>query len=160
LNLNSFVSGGSQERYTFATIDTNGLGLFSFNAPGGGTLRVGDLQVAHCEDDACTTATITTIDSTDDVGNEPSITLSPDGYGVISYYDATNARLKLARCRDAACTEAEIRILDTSADVGLDSSVTIGTDGMPLIAYRDVTNAAFKVLHCASPFCVDYQRRR
>ncbi|PZC45030.1 MAG: hypothetical protein C1O27_002540, partial [Chloroflexi bacterium] len=59
------------------------------------------------------TTTITTLDSSRDVGKYTSVTTGADGLGLISYYDHTNQDLKVAHCSNAACTEATITTLDS-----------------------------------------------
>ncbi|MCX8251198.1 MAG: hypothetical protein OTJ98_05005, partial [Dehalococcoidia bacterium] len=51
----------------------------------------------------CTSATLTTIDSTGYVGFYTSITIGADGLGLISYYDDTNDDLKVAHCENTFC---------------------------------------------------------
>jgi hypothetical protein len=60
-----------------------------------------DLKVAHCVDIACTSATITTLDSVGKVSIFTSITIGVDGLPIISYYGGGN--LKVARCSNAFC---------------------------------------------------------
>jgi hypothetical protein len=145
--------------YTSVTIGADGLPLISYyNA------TLGNLKVAHCENPACTSAVVTTLDDGDgdDVGRYTSVTIGADGLPLISYYDATNGDLKVAHCHDLACTSAVVTTLDGGGgdDVGWYTSVTIGADGLPLISYYDATNEALKVFHCANAFCTDYFRRR
>jgi len=113
----------------------------------------GDLMVAHCNDIACTSATTTAVDTTDDVGLYTSIKIGADDLPVISYYDATNFDLKVAHCNNAACTSATTTAVDTTGSVGYDTSITIGDDGLPIISYHDATNSDAKVAHCNDIAC-------
>jgi hypothetical protein len=61
------------------------------------------LKVAHCSNRACSSATLTTLDSADEVGQDTSVTIAADRLGLISYYDATNGNLKVAHCSDLFC---------------------------------------------------------
>jgi hypothetical protein len=110
-----------------------------------------DLKVAHCEDVRCTSATISTLDSTGDVGQHTSIVVGTDGLGLISYFDATNQDLKLAHCNDVACTSASLRTLDSTGNAGLHTSLAIGADGLPLVVY--LANGLIKVAHCNDVLC-------
>jgi preprotein translocase subunit Sec61beta len=140
--------------WTSVTIGADGLGLISYYGNS-------DLKVAHCNDVACTSATITTLDSEGSVGWYPSVTIGADGLGLISYYDDTNLDLKVAHCNDVACTSATITTLDSAGIVGEYTSVTIGADGLGLISYYDSwPNGDLKVAHCSNSFCVPYFRRR
>jgi hypothetical protein len=47
--------------------------------------------------------TITTVDSGEDVGYYPSITIGTDGLPVISYLDVTNRNMKVAKCANPFC---------------------------------------------------------
>ena len=131
------------------TIGSDGLALVSYTGVNDG----GDLKVAHCEDIRCENVTITLLDTTGDVGWYPSITISADGLGLISYYDSTNTNLKVAHCTNIACTDADLTTLDAIGDVGLYSSITIGTDGRGLISYFDEADADLKVAHCYDIAC-------
>ena len=46
---------------------------------------------------------LTTLDSSEDVGYFSSVTVGADGLGLISYYDATNGDLKVAHCSNRFC---------------------------------------------------------
>ena len=81
------------------------------------------------------------------------MTVGTDGFGLISYYDGTNADLKVAHCTDTACTAATTTTLDSTGNVGPFTSVTVGTDGFGLISYWDNTNLDLKVAHCTNTAC-------
>jgi preprotein translocase subunit Sec61beta len=144
-------------RYSSITIGTDGLGLISYYDDG-----FADLRVAHCSDTNCTTATITTLDSTGDVGRFTSITIGADGLGLISYIDTTKDTVKVAHCSNTDCTAATTATLDSIAftNVASSTSMTIGADGLGLISYYDAMNQNLKVAHCANTFCSPYFRRR
>jgi len=143
------VSSGSVGFYTSMAIGADGLGLVSYYDFG-----TRDLRVAHCNDTACGSATLQTLDSVGDVGTHTSVTIGADGLAFISYYDETNRDLKVAHCSDAACTGATVNALDGAVtDVGRYSAVTIGADGLGLISYYDATNGDLKVAHCNDTAC-------
>jgi hypothetical protein len=142
--------------YTSITIGADGLGLISYR-----DATNDDLKVAHCSNTNCTAATISTLDSTDNVGRYTSITIGADNLGLISYYDFTNEDLKVAHCSNTNCTSASSTTLDSTNNVGYEySSITIGADGLGLISYPDYTNSDLKVVHCENAFCSPYFRRR
>lgn len=113
-----------------------------------------DLRVVHCTDPSCSAVPdITTVDSTDDVGDEPTLTIGPDGYALVSYYDRSNGDLKVAHCQNVSCSSHGVSTVDQTDDVGRWSSITIGADGLPLISYHDATNGDLKVAHCGNASC-------
>ena len=109
------------------------------------------LQVAHCADNVCSSATITSLDNLGpNFLSFPSLTIGSDGLPVISYiHGATNA-LKVAHCNDLACSGASITSLNSGG--GLFSSISIGTDGLPIISHDDL-NRTLIVTHCSDPAC-------
>ncbi len=129
-------------------IGADGLGLICYRHR-----DTNDLMVAHCNDVACTSATLSTLDSGCDAGRDSSLAIGGDGLGLISYYDFTNEDLKVAHCNDVVCTSATLSILDSDDDVGRDSSLAIGGDGLGLISYHDRTNDDLKVAHCSDVAC-------
>ena len=139
---------GDAGLYTSVTIGADGLGLISYYDA---TNR--DLKVAHCSNQTCTSATISSLDRIGDVGQYTSIALGSDDLGLISYYDATNGDLKIAHCVDMACTSVTLKTLDRAGNVGQYSSLTIGVDKLPLITYYDVTNGDLKIAHCHDVAC-------
>jgi len=57
----------------------------------------GGLKVAHCGNTTCSSGnTITTVDSTDNLGDYTSIAIGIDNFPVVSYYDLENGHLKVA----------------------------------------------------------------
>lgn len=147
----SLDTDGDVGKYTSITIGTeDGLGLISYYDD-----TNDNLKVAHCNNVACSSATVFALDSGDDVGQYTSITIGDDKRGLISYYDVTNGNLKVAHCANAECSSASPTpaILDSTDDVGLYTSITIGTDGRGLISYSDATNDDLKVAHCANLAC-------
>lgn len=59
--------------------------------------------MAHCSNVACTSATKTSLDTTNAVGSHTSITIGSDGLGLISYRDVTSGDLKMAHCSNRFC---------------------------------------------------------
>jgi hypothetical protein len=76
---------------TSVTIGADGLGLISYH-----DATNGNLKVAHCSNRACTSATLTTLDSIGNVGQDTAVTIGADGLALISYHDVTNGNLKVA----------------------------------------------------------------
>jgi len=117
----------------------------------------GHLKVAHCGNISCSDGnTITTVDSTDDVGQHTSIAIGTDGNPVISYFGLTNDELKVAHCGNTLCSSGNTITTVDSALIGeTGTSIAIGTDGNPVISYHDLTNDELKVAHCGNISCSD-----
>jgi hypothetical protein len=64
-----------------------------------------DLKVAKCAKAACTagTSTLSTVDSTGDVGFFSSIAIGIDGLPVIAYQGGIGGNLKVAKCANVYC---------------------------------------------------------
>ena len=143
------VVGGDDGQNTSATIGADGLGLVGYYDQ-----TNGHLKVAHCNDVACTSATVTTLDSAGDVGRGSSIVLGADGLGLISYRDKTNGTLKVAHCNDVACTSATVSTpvpFIGSSPLSWDTSAAVGPDGRVLIAYT--TGNFLTVARCDNLKC-------
>jgi hypothetical protein len=92
------LAGNISEQATSITIGADGLGVISYY-----DYPDHDLKVAHCSNQTCTTANITTVDATGDVGLYNSITIGIDGFPLISYIDTTHNTLKMAHCSNTLC---------------------------------------------------------
>ncbi|MEK9194897.1 MAG: choice-of-anchor R domain-containing protein, partial [Patescibacteria group bacterium] len=71
----------------------------------------GDVHVARCSDNSCTTKTISAPDSSgSDIGHYNSLAMGGDGFGRISHYDNANGDLRFIVCLDDACSSANPQI--------------------------------------------------
>ncbi len=141
-------SGNVGDGQTSVTVGADGLPLISYYDSANG-----NLEVAHCANTACSSASQTAVDSAGDVGSGSSIAIGADGFGLVSYRDATNGHLKVAHCTNLACTSATATTVDSGTSVGGDTSLTIGADGLGLVGYFDNGNADLKVAHCSNADC-------
>ena len=112
----------------------------------------GDLKVAHCQDVACTTAELTSLDRAGNVGHYTSIAIGADGLGLIMYLDLDNHDVKVAHCADVACSSATIARLGV-AGPAVSGWLEIGKDGLPLISYWTRGTSGLSVLRCTDPQC-------
>ncbi len=142
-------------QYTDSAVGVDGLPIISYY-----DVTNGDLRVAHCDNVACSSTTITLVDAGTagaNVGQYTSIAIGSDTFPVISYYDVTNTSLKVAKCVDVKCSgAATITTVDnTATDTGQYSSIAIGVDGFPIVSYDDATaaNLNLRVAHCTTLSC-------
>jgi len=142
-------TGGNDGWYTSITIGTDGFPVISYY-----DITNANLKVAHCENASCSSGspTITTVDSSVDVGLYTSIAIGTDGLPVISYRDVGNQNLKVAHCENASCNSGSptITTVDSGTNVGLFTSITIGTDDLPVISY---SGGSLNVAHCENASC-------
>ena len=98
------------------------------------------LKIAICADTACTTATLATVDGTNDTGHFSSIVSASNSQILISYYDNTLKDLKLALCNlPTTCNAPTVETVTSAGDVSQWSAMTIlGNDDIA-IAFYDTT---------------------
>ena len=92
------------------TVGSDGFGLISFVDPKGLLPKV-----AHCENVACSSATVTDVD-TNNFREGSSITIGGDGLGLMSYEAFAN--LKVAHCSNLACTSVTKETVDAAINGG------------------------------------------
>jgi hypothetical protein len=138
---------GNVQSMPSIALGTDGYGLIAYfdGDPGDE-----NLNVAHCENVACTSATVTALDTTGTVGWFPSVAVGSDGLGLIAYFDHSTNSLKVAHCDDVACTAATKNTLPIA---GQYPSVTIGSDGLGLISFVEIPSHALMVAHCDNEAC-------
>lgn len=112
-----------------------------------------DLKYAVCNDDNCSSPTITTVDTANDVGKSASLVLDANNLARISFQDATNQDLRYVECTNAACSTNNKVSLDTAIASGFYNKMVIGKDGLARIAYMDSTNGDLKYLRCTNTAC-------
>lgn len=117
----------------------------------------GNLKIADCSDDACSSTTQISVDGAGDVGQYPDTVFDSSGLPVISYYDGDNGALKLAHCVNASCASLSntINTVDDGSgnSVGIYSAIALDASGFPVIAYHDETAGSLKLAHCNDVDC-------
>ena len=103
-------------------------------------------KVAHCDDAACSSATITLLESIG-ISDGTSIAIGADNLGVIAY---GASGLRVAHCQDILCSSATFSALERQ--VVRQISISIGSDGQPIIAYEQ---SGLRIAHCADLSCTD-----
>jgi hypothetical protein len=147
--------GGSDSPFPSITVGSDGLPLVAFYDTPSHTL-----YAAHCADAACTSSTVTTLDTPVNLDSSSSITVGGDGLALISYFNSAERSLKVAHCTNTACTSAAKATIETVDLSVFSSSIATGADGLPLIAYQVAfqnqnqgNNLLLKVAHCADLAC-------
>ncbi len=108
-----------------------------------------DLKVVVCGNVVCTgTTTITTVDSTGNVGQYPSLSLNSSGNPVVSYSNG----LKLVVCGNATCSSGNtITTVDSTA--GSYSSLVLAASGNPVISHNNPTKKSLSLALCSNATC-------
>ena len=136
-------------------VGSDGLGLISF-------LDGTGLNVAHCDDMLCGSATVATLDGWIGFrrGSDTSIMIGADGLGLISYHyrhlgtadEISQGDMRVAHCSDLRCSTGIVTNLETGGgDLGLYNSIALGPNGLALISYSG--EAGVKVASCLSESC-------
>lgn len=147
------VDTNTWSRYSSIAIGTDGFPVIAYIDDYYRTLKV-----AKCGDAVCSSGNIiVNVDTGEDVGEYPALTIGSDGLPVISYYDRLSGYLKVLHCGNIACSYLlGNRISSVDGLLTKDpfsSSVTVGTDGLPVIAYYAANNRDLKVAHCGNNLC-------
>jgi hypothetical protein len=99
----------------------------------------GDLEYVRCPTTTCSGAVPVKLDQAGDVGQHPSIAVSPDDRPHIVYVDRTNKELKWFRCDDETCsggTAASKQNLQSNAAAGR-SSIAFTSRGDAVLVWQD-----------------------
>ncbi|HRQ65993.1 MAG TPA: hypothetical protein PKZ76_14215 [Xanthomonadaceae bacterium] len=148
--------GGNVGEFTSIAIGNDGLPVIAYYDRSNGNLKV-----AKCANPACTgSATLSTVDSTANVGQYTAIAVPTDGLPLIAYRDVTNTGLKLARCANPACTgSATLRTLDATGNKGEFNAIAIAPDGFAFISYVDVGQSRIRSAECHNLDCSNFETR-
>jgi len=145
--------GHDTGQYLSATIGSDGLPLITYQ-----DATAKSLNVAHCRDAGCTSATVTPIrhQLNGTAGFDTSVTVGADGLGLISSIAVRTSPsinfLDVSHCDDLACTSATTTLVDTA--VGDGTSIAIGYDGLGLISYQTLGSPSrLKFAHCSNAAC-------
>lgn len=97
---------------------------------------------------------IIAVDIDGTTGQYTAIALDAQGYPTISYYDASEQKLKVAHCFARNCgLFNSIVTPDAATNIGKYTSITLDNAGLPVVSYYDETNLALKILHCGNNVC-------
>jgi hypothetical protein len=135
--------------YVDIAMNASDIPIISYHDMGVGGIG-GAVKVVVCNDSACTTPSMTSLDTGTQNG---SLALTSTGAPVISFYDIWNSALKLAVCADATCTSHSLVTLDSDGDVGRFTSLALTSTDVPIVSYIDYTNSTLKLAICNDTAC-------
>jgi hypothetical protein len=145
--------GDDTGQYVSATIGSDGLPLISYQ-----DATTKTLNVAHCRDAACTSATVTPVlhQLNGTAGFDTSVTVGADGLGLVSSIAVRQNPslnfLNVTHCQNLACTSSTTTLVDQL--VGNGTSIMIGYDGLGLISYQTLGSPQkLKFAHCSNVAC-------
>jgi len=97
---------------------------------------------------------IVVVDKTGTVGQYTSMVLDANKNPIISYYNATQTKLKVMHCFEKNCAFFNSIVTpDVASNVGKYTSIALDTHGNPVVSYYDQAGHALKVLHCGNSSC-------
>ena len=140
---NTVDSTGS-DSYVDIGVTPDGMPILAF---GGGAL-----YTIKCSNLACSSlGSRTTVDGSSIA--YPSITIAPDGFPVIAYFNTT-ADLVVAKCSTADCTGSPtLTTVESSGNTGYNPSITIAPDGFPAVAFLNSTASEVRYAKCGNASC-------
>lgn len=144
------VDGGNVGQWTGIAVRNDGNPIISYSADG-------SLKAFDCDDAACSSRTIRTLDDGggNNVGHYARVAVRDDGTPIFSHYDSIDDDLKVFECDDAACSSGNADIADGGSDnVGRFTDIAVRDNGFPIISYYDDTNTRLKVFDCNSSTCL------
>lgn len=97
---------------------------------------------------------IITVDKAGTVGQYTSMVLDSNKNPIISYYNASQGKLKVMHCFEKNCALFNSIVTpDVTSTVGKYTSMVLDSNGNPVVSYYDQTGHALKVLHCGNTSC-------
>jgi hypothetical protein len=143
-------------------IGTDGLPIIAYYDRGRGALKI-----AHCQNSACSDATIAILDrtttrSSGGVGLDPVIRVGPDGLPIVAFRDDDQKALKLARCSDPVCTRAVVSVLieEFGRDPGHSTDMVLAPGGVPVLVHADWSDNGIWLAACSDAACSAVARKR
>ena len=95
---------------------------------------------------------ITSPDSSGNVGPRTSIALDASGQPVVSYFGTGN-KLHILHCDDPNCESDESANIEVIPVTGGESSLVLDDEGHPVVSYFGSGLTDLKLLHCGDPSC-------
>lgn len=97
---------------------------------------------------------IVVVDNAGTVGQYTSMVLDSSNNPIISYYNASQAKLKIMHCFEKNCAKFNAIVTpDNTSNVGKYTSIALDSMGNPVVSYYDEAMHTLKVLHCGNSSC-------
>ncbi|MEK7554983.1 MAG: hypothetical protein AAB518_03300 [Patescibacteria group bacterium] len=146
-------SFGASGEANAMTIGQDGLPVIAVT----GNQDAGNLKqpwVIKCGNATCSSYQATRLSPLENASKQ-AITISPDGFPAVAYFEGTN--LKFVKCFSDDCSAYTATTVAQSANVAGGISLTIGADGLPLLGYK---SNELILISCGNPLCKNYWTRR
>ncbi|MDP6585039.1 MAG: hypothetical protein QF535_10300, partial [Anaerolineales bacterium] len=113
-----------------------------------------NLMFADCNDEMCSSPTLTTIDSETNTGSYVSIYCPSATNCKIAYYETSpSAGLRFADCNDATCSAPTLTDLHTGSNVGRATDIYCPSSADCKIAYYDASGGDLEFADCDAEDC-------
>ena len=139
-------------RHPSLAIGADDMPLVAYTARTGGAHPRFQLKVAHCADAACTTATLSVVDTsagsaTSEAFAHTSVAVGLDNLAVVAYYDGGASDLAVAHCENAACSASTVYVPVASAGVlGTWAALAVNPSASAnVVSYYDQGNQRLQV---------------
>jgi hypothetical protein len=149
------TAAGNRGNYSSMAVGTDGYPIISYYVA-----DTGAIEVAHCNDAACSSLGSTFQVDTGVGGPSTAIAtaiaIGYDNNPVIAYSNTRDQALGVAHCMDPLCASATVSVLDHLVNFTIspsDVSIAIGTDGFPIISYLYADVNDLRVAHCGDATC-------
>jgi hypothetical protein len=147
-------------RWTSITAAVDGRPLIAYVKANQAGFHSGQVRVAHCTNLTCSAVTVENVISGAINWMGTSLTLTPQGTGLVSFVWDTASRVYVAQCTDLTCTDTVLNDRAVTTGSPRETSLTIGADGLPVLAYFSDAADELKFTHCSDLTCQPYLRRR
>ncbi|OGC38110.1 hypothetical protein A2V54_02490 [candidate division WWE3 bacterium RBG_19FT_COMBO_53_11] len=140
----------------------DGLVAFSFHSAASSYLD-NRINLLHCDNVACSTFTVTTVDQNDGLkndafGGDSNLAMGADGLPIMAYYTGSANGypangVKVAKCGDATCSSGNTKtvVSGTNSNANYTIQIAVPSDGLPVVNFDYFANMG--VLKCGNGAC-------
>ncbi len=136
-------------KYSSMALGVDGFPIISYQ-----DVTNGDLKVAHCLNQTCTSSENFTVDSANVVGAYTSIAIGSNGFPVITHQRTDGIDSYFVACRTWNCSSFYPSVVINSVtDSGYFGHIVVPSDGLPVIAYYEDGGDDLIVAKCLDATC-------